>query len=83
MATIAITKPITVKSRTTTVAPVSYTEVEFLSTYDDSKNKKVHCTYSVGGQRTSKLLWEGAAYDAAGDYTEEAAKARLAELLNA
>lgn len=85
MTTVNLTKPITI----TTTAQVAkettteYASVEYLGVADSNELKTVVCFYKIGPHRRDVTLWSGDAYDAAGQYTDEQAQARLAELLNA
>jgi hypothetical protein len=58
------------------------TEVEIVSFTDDPDHRRVTCIYRLGAQaRQSILLWDGDAYDAAGQYTDADVALRLDALL--
>jgi hypothetical protein len=48
---------------------------------DSEKNKTVTAQIQLPPFLKPMMLWEGEAYDAAGDYTQAAAEARILELL--
>lgn len=83
MVTVPITKPITIITESKVETSTVHTSVEYLGLEDLGESKSVTCFFRVGNQRRRIVLWEGAAYDAAGQYTDTDVQARLAELLNA
>jgi hypothetical protein len=74
---IEIDPPITV--------PRSLTAFEILSQTDAPGAKTVTATVSIAGldNPVSLVLWSGAGYDEAGDWTQEDADARVAALIQA
>ena len=75
---ISFPSPITVRLRTGQML----TRQSFgLALLDVSSDKKVFAILPPLTRRVT--LWEGAAYDAAGDYTQAQAEARLVEVLGA
>jgi hypothetical protein len=61
-----------------TFQPITLTELDITIT-DNAKRKS--CVAQVRPCPHPIILWEGAAYDAAGDYTQAQVEARVLELL--
>jgi hypothetical protein len=61
-----------------TFPPITLTELPFVL-IDDSARKSARALLRFG--RQSLILWEGAEYDAAGDYTQAQVEARVLERL--
>ena len=59
---------------------VKATKLDILSIDDDSINKKVIATTNIPGTSNKIILWEGAAYDAIGQWTNTDVIARIKEL---
>lgn len=71
--------PITIQpGQVRTFDPITYTDLP-LVTIDVSHMKR--CEARLGLCPRSLVLWEGEAYDAAGDYTQAQVEARVLELL--
>lgn len=64
--------------RTVTVRPFTLTELD-ITFIDNAKRRTVHA--QVARIPRPLILWQGDAYDAIGDWTQEQAEARVTELL--
>ena len=56
--------------------------VELVEILDSPPGKVVFATILVGEHPQKLTLWEGAAYDEVGNWTQEQAEARIIELLS-